>query len=575
MPHDRRSYLRTSSAVIASLLAASTPTSAADTPPEWDPDTVYTDGDKATFDGYVWEAKWWTKGDKPGADEWGPWTQRRPVDDSPTDPGGPTASFTTSESVIEPGTAVTVDAGDTTGSVDSYEWAFGDGTTAAGVTASHTYDAAGEYTIELTVTTGDGTTDTATQQITATTSPGDDEFKVVGYYPSWKGTDDYDFYPADVPFDQVTDVLYAFLDVQPDGTVVLPDSDVDHESLLASFASLKQDRAADTRLKLSIGGWGLSPGFEDAAADQASRERFATTAVDLMRTYDFDGIDVDWEHPGPRRGKCECGSAQGPANHVALLETVRDRLNDAEVEDGRTYDLSVANGGSDWNAALINHREVAAVVDDIYMMAYDFTGVWHGTAGLNAPIYGTPPDYPPSGDAQQYTLETTLTIWKEQGYWVDWMEWEDHGDPVDDPGTLVLGMPFYGRGCNVENGIWDTFSLSEWQQGDPKYQNDVIPPGTWNDLRGPDDANTGAFDYGDLAANYEGADAWTKQRNEQGGVPYLWNDSEGVFISYDDPTSIAAKVELAVAEDLGGVMIWELSQDYDGTLLETINQHTP
>lgn len=103
----------------------------------------------------------------------------------------------------------------------------------------------------------------------------------------------------------------------------------------------------------------------------------------------------------------------------------------------------------------------------------------------------------------------------------------------------------------------------------------MIPPGTWNDLRGPDDANTGAFDYGDLAANYEGADAWTKQRNEQGGVPYLWNDSEGVFISYDDPTSIAAKVELAVAEDLGGVMIWELSQDYDGTLLETINQHTP
>ncbi|MFC4405511.1 glycosyl hydrolase family 18 protein [Haloarchaeobius iranensis] len=629
MTQDRRSYLRNVSALVASVVGASAAASAGDTPPEWDSETVYTGGDRVVYDGYIWEAEWWTKDTTPSesANVWtkiGPvdggggggelppawsaeatytggdrvtyegyiweaewwtrgdeptveanvWTQVEPVED-PDEPAGPTASFTVGDRYVEPGTAVEFDASGSEGDVSSYEWAFGDDATATGEVVSHAYENEGEYTVELTVTDGSGASDTATDTLTVDENAAGDEFKVVGYYPSWKGNEDYGYYPEDVPFDKVTDVLYAFLDVQPDGTVTIPDSEVDHESLLQSFADLKQGPAADTRLKLSIGGWALSPGFEDAADDPSGRQQFADTAVALMREYDFDGIDIDWEHPGPNRGVCECGSSEGPANHVKLLEAVRERLDEAEAEDDRTYYLSVANGGSDWNAALINHREVEQVVDDIYMMAYDFTGVWHETAGLNAPIYGTPDDYPPSGDAQQYTLETTLEIWKNQGYWVDWMEWEDHGEPVEDPGSLVMGLPFYGRGCIVEDGIWDSFSLPDWQQGDPEHQNDVIPPGTWNDLLGPDQANTGAYDYGDLAANYEGADGWEKQVNEQGQVPYLWNEYEGVFISYDDPASIEEKVQLAKDEGLGGVMFWELSQDYDETLIDTINEAKP
>ncbi|RYJ08716.1 hypothetical protein ELS19_16920, partial [Halogeometricum borinquense] len=40
---------------------------------------------------------------------------------------------------------------------------------------------------------------------------------------------------------------------------------------------------------------------------------------------------------------------------------------------------------------------------------------------------------------------------------------------------------------------------------------------------------------------------------------------------YDDPASIEEKVKLAQSEGLGGVMFWELSQDYNGTLLDAIH----
>jgi PKD repeat protein len=47
---------------------------------------------------------------------------------------------------------------DVDGTIESYEWDFGDGNTATGMTASHTYGVEGTYTIELTVTDDRGLT---------------------------------------------------------------------------------------------------------------------------------------------------------------------------------------------------------------------------------------------------------------------------------------------------------------------------------------------------------------------------------------------------------------------------------
>jgi PKD repeat protein len=50
----------------------------------------------------------------------------------------------------------------------TYVWTFGDGGTASGPTAPHTYTSPGTYTVTLTVTDGDGATDTATQVVNVT-----------------------------------------------------------------------------------------------------------------------------------------------------------------------------------------------------------------------------------------------------------------------------------------------------------------------------------------------------------------------------------------------------------------------
>lgn len=56
------------------------------------------------------------------------------------------------------------------GTIESYDWDFGDGTTGSGETTTHSYDSAGDYVVELTVTTDDGKTDTDTVTVSVTES---------------------------------------------------------------------------------------------------------------------------------------------------------------------------------------------------------------------------------------------------------------------------------------------------------------------------------------------------------------------------------------------------------------------
>jgi outer membrane protein assembly factor BamB len=73
----------------------------------------------------------------------------------------PTALFETDPVVPEPGETVTLDGTTTVGTVESYAWEFtGDGETdATGETVTHSFDTTGEHPVTLTVTDGNGSSD--------------------------------------------------------------------------------------------------------------------------------------------------------------------------------------------------------------------------------------------------------------------------------------------------------------------------------------------------------------------------------------------------------------------------------
>ncbi|MFC4405512.1 carbohydrate-binding protein [Haloarchaeobius iranensis] len=220
----RRTYLRSVSSLLGASAAASAASAASDTPPEWDADTVYTGGDRVVYEGYVWEAewwtkgdeptiaanvwtriepvdggsggdgppawspdatytegdrvthdesvweaKWWTRGDEPGASEWGPW---KLVEDGGGGGGEElAAAIDASATTVTVGESVTLDGSGSTGDVASYQWAVGDREPVTGVETAVTFDDPGEYAVTLTVTGADGAT--ASAETTLTVEPED------------------------------------------------------------------------------------------------------------------------------------------------------------------------------------------------------------------------------------------------------------------------------------------------------------------------------------------------------------------------------------------------------------------
>ena len=101
---------------------------------------------------------------------------------------------------------VTCDASgsvDADGTLVTYDWNFGDGTTATGVTVNHSYQAGGTFTVSLTVTDNDGKTDSTTKTLVVFEKPS----------ASFSVSSDYGTQPLEVTLD-------ASASADPDGEIV-------------------------------------------------------------------------------------------------------------------------------------------------------------------------------------------------------------------------------------------------------------------------------------------------------------------------------------------------------------------
>jgi len=54
-------------------------------------------------------------------------------------------------------------------------------------------------------------------------------------------------------------------------------------------------------------------------------------------------------------------------------------------------------------------------------------------------------------------------------------------------------------------------------------------------------------------------------------APYLYNPEKKIFVSFDDPQSLAAKCRYVLNHKLRGVMFWDYEADKTGTLLDAVD----
>ena len=156
--------------------------------------------------------------------------------------------------------------------------------------------------------------------------------KVIGYYAEWTAVR----YPlAEVPAEKLTHVNFAFATIGPDNRLAWKDA------LFGQVAELKQ-KHPHLKFILSVGGWTASGPFYEMAASEESRLTFARSCADFLKTYpQFDGVDLDWEHPVI--GGVQRGQPRDAGNYVTLLAAVRSAIGPSKL---LTIAVSASPAGS-------------------------------------------------------------------------------------------------------------------------------------------------------------------------------------------------------------------------------------
>jgi chitinase len=352
---------------------------------------------------------------------------------------------------------------------------------------------------------------------TTTSKP---KYKIVGYVAGWTNWTD-----KAIDAEKLTHINYAFANCKENGELNEP-SNLDAINFI-KLNSLKK-RNKDLKILISIGGWGADY-FSNAALSDASRKRFALSAIAYMKKFNIDGIDIDWEYPG-QTGGGNIFRAEDKQNFTLMLKTLREILDAESLKDGRKNDnkylLTIATGG---DKAYLQTTELGIAhqyLDFVNIMTYDLYNGLDKETGHHTGLFQ-------SSKGDQFRNSTASAV---QGH-------IKSGVP---PNKIVLGLAFYGRG---------------WE-GVKRSNNGLFQPASGNHI---------SLSYDSLKSTYINKNGFVKYWDDDAKAPYLWNEKKQTFISYADEESFTYKTNFVKDLQLGGVMFWEYSHDLkDGALLNKI-----
>ena len=285
------------------------------------------------------------------------------------------------------------------------------------------------------------------------------------------------------------------------------------DCLLEEYVRIRKENP-ECKIILSIGGWSAG-GFSEAASGKEGREKFAVSAVEIVKKYGLDGIDIDWEYP------CiaTAGIAASPddrENFTKLIKTARETLTSMCNSDKM---LTIAAGAGEYFINSTKMGEVEKYLDYIQLMTYDLRGGYHICTGHHTNLLND------KKDISQTSAENAVKCFKKAGV---------RGE------KLILGAAYYSR-------MWT---------GVPDRENGLHQMAKSTGGYGPS--------YGQLVNEYINKNGYKRIFDEEARAPWLFNGD--TFISYDDEESCREKAEYVVCNGLGGIMFWEYRLDETRTL---------
>ncbi|WP_345951363.1 glycoside hydrolase family 18 protein [Mucilaginibacter sp. PAMB04274] len=338
---------------------------------------------------------------------------------------------------------------------------------------------------------------------------------IIGYVGGYRGR----VIPAEqIHVNKMTHINYAFAKVVRN-RVRLAYTRTDSINLVNLIGLKKKNPAL--KVLLSVGGWSWSDSFSEAALSDTSRQAFAASAVDLLKRFHLDGLDIDWEYPG-MAGSGHHFLASDKQNFTLLLKALRLELDLAGRKLDKRFLLTAATGAF---RTFLKHTEMGKVqvsLDYINLMTYDYFG--GNRAVHHSNLYASASD--PRGDSADKAVRDYIAA----------------GVPIS---KLVMGLAFYGRMFQLD-------STARTGLGDRKS------------------AYMQGRDFYVLQDEFINKNGFQRYQDTSARAPYLFNPKNRQFITYEDGWSVGHKCKYVIDHQMAGVMFWEYDADPNSQLLDQI-----
>ena len=370
----------------------------------------------------------------------------------------------------------------------------------------------------------------------------------VVYYPGW-GIYGREHFINSINFDDVSEISYAFFDVESDGSLRtidnyewaekafsaqdsisgVPDTWEDgdargNQNQLAQLA----EQYPDVSINIALGGWTLSDDFSTAVLDQ-NRDNLINNIVEMARDNPWiTGFDMDWEFPGSGGQSGNTIRAEDGENYAKFLEGLNIALDGLSAETGQDYTISVASPPGLTQVDTFGFEYgVAEHADIINLMAYDYHGGWENNTGLQAGIFD---DY---SNTSSPGIAATIKAMIERGVDIE---------------KVNLGIPLYARGWNIDP--------------ETEIANAIGAP-SLSAVTGSFEA--GIYDAKDILTTIaNNPSEWTVVYDTDSMAAFALSET-GEFVSIETRSTVALKAAWAKANDFNGLMFWDSSSDLEGT----------
>ncbi|KAL0573008.1 hypothetical protein V5O48_008954 [Marasmius crinis-equi] len=307
-----------------------------------------------------------------------------------------------------------------------------------------------------------------------------------------------------------------------------------------------------TKVKVSIGGWTGSGYFSSAVSNVNNRLRLVQNIRELYRSYNLDGIDIDWEYPGRSANGGNQVSPSDSANFLEFLRLLRSALPKGARITAAASPVTFA--GPD-GRPMKDVSGFAKVLDWVLIMNYD---TWGTTSkpGPNAPLHdGCRNSTQPASSAA-----AAFNAWTGAGF------------PAS---QLALGLPSYG--------YISRSSVSQLRGRDdettPATEQDMMSAGRSSAnvrLKSDESGDQGSISLrsmiqqGALAQKGDevvGAGGFKTYWDDCSGTPFLRSSSAKQVVPFDNARSIGMKAAFVKKTGMRGVNFWDLHGDMIGYLL--------